>query len=85
MGYNKIKIVNFLHGHLDFCMKPQTKPYDVLSLQFLKENKMRKIVVASIISILLLIVWIGYLKYDTKNFMKELSHEPLKQVTRTEI
>ena len=43
---------------------------------------MRKIVVTGIIFILIMIVWIGYLKYDTKNFIEELSHEPLKQVDK---
>ena len=44
---------------------------------------MQKIFVTGIIFILIMIVWIGYLKYDTKNFIEELSHEPLKQVDRT--
>ena len=43
---------------------------------------MRKIVATSIIFILIMIVWIGYLKYDTKNFIEELSHEPLQQVDK---
>lgn len=43
---------------------------------------MRKFVVTGIIFILIMIVWISYLKYDTKNFIEELSHEPLQQVDR---
>lgn len=46
---------------------------------------MRKFIFAGIITILAVITWIGYLKYDTKKFIKELSLEPLpkQQVNST--
>ena len=46
---------------------------------------MRKLVVTCIISVLVIIAWIGYLKYDTRKFIEELSSEPLpkQQVNST--
>ena len=37
---------------------------------------MRKLIIIGIISVVAMIAWIGYLKYDTQQFIKELSSTP---------
>ena len=46
---------------------------------------MRKLIFTGVISVLVIIAWIGYLKYNTKKFIEEWSSEPLpkQQVNST--
>lgn len=40
---------------------------------------MRKLIIIASISVIAMIAWIGYLKYDTQRFIKELSSSPSEQ------